>query len=220
MRSPTNRSAAAMLLLSLVLASSCDTSPARPQPISVATQATHPAPAPAPPAASTATQPPGPPLDGGSPAPVEPSTLPDSKLADGTRGKQPNADAFYPAASNLPVKLVGRIEQMGWTKSGESWDAGGSDYFVLVRAELPDTPGSGRRTILRPSPAFPTLKSFRPFVGQPVQVRGRHAGYIKFTPDPMSQYPTSDLDSDGQLSRGRGFLVDSITIIPADALAK
>lgn len=70
--------------------------------------------------------------------------------------------------------LTGVVIRKGWTKSMESWDAGGSEYYVLKveDAGLPaDKRSAGEGVILRPSEAIP-FEHFTNFVGQTVTCRG------------------------------------------------
>ncbi len=123
----------------------------------------------------------------------------------------PSPDGILPAQSGDKVVLAGSIEHKGWTKSGESEAAGGSDYYVLVVSE--DAPAQGRRDrhIMRCTLTFPTLDHFKPFAGKRVEVVARNAGYVKYK---LGQEQTSRFpDRDGYLLFGGGLLVDSIKVI-------
>jgi hypothetical protein len=70
--------------------------------------------------------------------------------------------------------LTGVVVRKDWAKSMESWNAGGSEYFVL-KVEGGDLPSDKRTAtegvILRPSKAIP-FEHFTNFVGQAVTCQG------------------------------------------------
>lgn len=124
-------------------------------------------------------------------------------------------DGFLHAKDKQLHEKRGRIVHMGWSKSAESYNAGGSDYYVLV--EDTATPYSNlNRTTLRITKTVPTLESFLPFVGKRVLIRGRYAAYYKVRVDPNMQQLSDYFASDQQHWRlfGGGFLVDSIELQP------
>ena len=95
-----------------------------------------------------------------------------------------------PTASNESAEalsfesLTGIVIRKGWTKSRESWDAGGSEYYVLKIEDfaLP----SGKRTakgsvILRASKALP-FERFTNFVGQRVICKGEFVTGKAYSP--------------------------------------
>lgn len=70
--------------------------------------------------------------------------------------------------------LTGVVIRKNWTKSAESWNAGGSEYFVLkVENSLlpPGRPTAKEGVILRPSNTVP-FEHFTNFVGRLVTCRG------------------------------------------------
>ena len=99
------------------------------------------------------------------------------------------------------VTLEGTLERREWSKSAESWDADGSEYYVLIGAGTP-TP-----LILRPSEAV-RFESFVKFAGRRVVVRGEHVEPTPYRPSEMEQAPSS-LHGE-PLLRGGGFMVFQI----------
>ena len=101
---------------------------------------------------------------------------------------------------------------MEWSKSFESWNAGGSEYYVLIT----DTAGS--RVTLIPSHDTP-IEDFAHYTGKHVRVMGN---YVEGTPDippenseeqtisPVVNPITGKTDYP---IRGSGFRVDKIKII-------
>lgn len=107
---------------------------------------------------------------------------------------------------------------MGWAKSPESWSAGGSDYYVLVRDDAGgDAQSRWNRVILRETTAFEVLEKFKPFVAKRVEIRGRNAGYVKYRLNELSQYPIGSRDEDGYALHGGGLLVDEIKVLDEPA---
>lgn len=156
-----------------------------------------------------------------SQAPVaQPPTPPKRDVAalqagDATQAGQPDVEPkFYPAARNEPLVMRGHVVHMGWTKSTESWNAGGSDYYILEREGVPVSDAHEARIIMRPTPAFPSLENFQIFAGKRVEIPGRAAGHIAFVPDPFSQFPSDPSYGDtGKVSRGGGILVDAVEVL-------
>lgn len=116
-----------------------------------------------------------------------------------------------PAESETPIVLSGVVQRMPWTKSTESWNAGGSEYFVLVT----DEPGYGNpprsRWIMRPTDAHP-FDTFSQYESRRVEITGRRAGSIVFEPESGSQYPMNHREP-GKAVRGGGIIVDSIIVL-------
>ncbi len=103
--------------------------------------------------------------------------------------------------------LTGTIILKGWTKSFESWNAGGSEYYVLKVEDsaVPD----GKRTakegvILRPSKAI-HFEHFANYVGRTVRCHGEFVTGDPYSPPEGSteQSPSSTEN----LLRGSGFRV-------------
>jgi len=136
---------------------------------------------------------------------------------DVSRLTAPAADPkFMPALSDKEYVLTGTVEHMGWSKSSESWEAGGSDYYVLVcidlpaeyRSDLGAKSGQPLRLIMRETPAFPTREKFLPFAANRVEVRGRRSGIVDFMADYRG--PSDPMEQDCGPRRGDGILVDRI----------
>ena len=109
------------------------------------------------------------------------------------------------------VILTGIIISKPWSKSYESWNAGGGTYYVLDigDVELDEEHRSAEEgVILRESETI-DRDSFAEYEGQNVQVQGYFVESQTYSPQsPMEQYPT---DMDGNpLPRGSGFQVMSI----------
>lgn len=130
------------------------------------------------------------------------------------------ADEVPSSARDPVITVTGRIEKMGWAKSAESWNAGGSDYYVLVRDAESQSSSYSQRVILRTTPKYPLLADFHQFAGRTVIVRGRSAKEVKVEVHPESQYPVFEVfeekgaDGTVRLYRwfGGGLMVDSITV--------
>lgn len=115
------------------------------------------------------------------------------------------------------VVLNGTVIRKGWTKTGESWNAGGSHYYVLDVGEAVITRRSAKEgVILRPSDNVP-FDGFERFKDHHVAVVGRFVKGKPWTPgregveqQPMPVTPpvTGDVIP---LRRGSGFQVQKIT---------
>ena len=79
----------------------------------------------------------------------------------------------------------------------ESWDAGGSDYYIL---EIVDKPS----IILRPSEQI-TFADFGEFAGKRVEIVGRLVERQPWRPNDLEQYP------EGETTRGVGFRVEQVS---------
>lgn len=112
--------------------------------------------------------------------------------------------AAQPAASATSSKsMQGQVEKKPWSKSTESWHAGGSDYFVINV--------DGQSIILRPSDQV-SEADLEAAVGKTVRVTGKEVPYEPYEPKhPGEQYPTGP---DGKpLPRGGGIRVLSLDIV-------
>ncbi len=109
-----------------------------------------------------------------------------------------------PAVSPSHTVLTGVIVQKPWSKTMESWNAGGSEYFVLE--------SSTGSTLLRPSKTV-THQDFERFVGQSVHCHGVFVEGEPYVPDEsrIEQAPvvTASPFSTEPLTprRGQGFSV-------------
>lgn len=124
------------------------------------------------------------------------------------------------AVSWLLVLLVIRSSQSGlyetvirkgWTKTFESWSAGGSEYYVLdVEYAQIQQRAAMKRVALRSTGAVP-LSTFEKFNGEKVAVRGRFVKGVPFVRlvGSEEQYPTSG-DPPEPILRGGGFEVYAI----------
>ena len=116
--------------------------------------------------------------------------------------------------------LTGVVIRKPWTKSRESWEAGGSEYYVLKIEDfaLPSEKRTAKGSvILRESKALP-FERFTNFVGQSVICKGEFVAgkpYIPF--DPGEQVPLPVPNFYGEPGppplRGGGFKVYAITRI-------
>jgi hypothetical protein len=131
----------------------------------------------------------------------------------------PSAMSATSAASS-PQTLTGVVIRKEWTKSEESWNAGGSEYYVLkVEGDTlaPSQRSAREGVILRPSRRVSFARSAE-FVGKRVQCRGRFVADVAHVPAKHSveQSPqtipnpiTGKVDPP---TRGAGFRVDAISL--------
>jgi hypothetical protein len=132
----------------------------------------------------------------------------------------PGATPATPATS-APQTLTGVVIRKEWTKSHESWNAGGSEYYVL-KVDGDALPPAWRNAlegvILRPSKRVPFAR-FADVVGKRVRCRGRFVTGVAevVAENAMEQRPTSIPNPvAGQRDapvRGSGFRVDAITLL-------
>lgn len=97
-----------------------------------------------------------------------------------------------PAALPVSVKtevVQGTLVHRPWSKSMESFEAGGSDYFAVERGK----PGEGRVVVL-PSDQVPRERLLA-LVGKRIEIKGDRVAPRPFVPEPGSQYPVG---MDGQ----------------------
>ena len=109
------------------------------------------------------------------------------------------------------VELHGTVIRKPWTKSQESWNAGGSEYYVLDVGKAQVQHRTAKEgVILRPTDAVP-FQALEKFEGKRVAVRGRFVEGVPFVPpvDSMDQYPVR-LDPTVPILRGSGFEVYEI----------
>lgn len=108
--------------------------------------------------------------------------------------------------------LRGTVIRKKWSKSYESWNAGGAEYFVLdVGTASVKERTAAEGVILRSSKV--SAETIAKHVGKRVELRGRYKKATPYVPvDEGEQFP---VDADGApLPRGSGFLVDQIKVIP------
>lgn len=115
------------------------------------------------------------------------------------------------------IVLEGTVIRKSWTKSGESWNAGGSRYYVLDVGVAVISHRSAREgVILRQSDSVP-FDVFERFKGHRVAVEGRFVEGKPWMPrgEGVEQHPvTSELIP---LIRGSGFEVFEITRLDEEA---
>lgn len=110
------------------------------------------------------------------------------------------------------VSLTGTVIEKPWSKTAESWIAGGGNYYVLDIGELEIEKRSAQEgVILRASEAI-AFESFAEYVGKKVEIKGE---YVESKPyQPKSAYESYPMGMDGRpLPRGAGFKVDEIRIL-------
>ena len=116
------------------------------------------------------------------------------------------------------VVLEGTVIRKGWTKTGESWNAGGSHYYVLdVGGAVISHPSAREGVTLRPSDGVP-FGVFQRFKDHRVAVEGRFVEGKPWTPREVDRYmqhpvlPTHPVTGEViPLRRGSGFQVFEIT---------
>lgn len=107
------------------------------------------------------------------------------------------------AAEPGDTVLIGTLVHKRWSKTMESWDAGGSDYFVLE---------TGDETVVLQLTGPVTGEALLPLDGKKVELQGRMVeGKVPEMP-PHSQYPM-DMNG-GPLPTGAGFRVSAARILP------
>lgn len=117
-----------------------------------------------------------------------------------------------PSARTSPASIVleGTVIQKLWTKTYESWNAGGSEYYVLDVGGSPVEYRTAKEgVILRPTEKVP-FDVLGTYKGRRVRVVGQYVQAKPYTPsDSREQYPSA-LEPGGTLSRGSGFEVHGI----------
>lgn len=98
-----------------------------------------------------------------------------------------------PAAHPTEQTLTGIVIRKDWSKSLESWNAGGSEYYVLkVETSVlpPGTQTADEGVILRPSRAV-AFGDFTNFIGRRVACRGEFVAGERYIPpkDSVEQMP-------------------------------
>lgn len=121
------------------------------------------------------------------------------------------------------VLLEGTLIRKGWRKTGESWNAGGSHYYVLdVGGEVISHRSSKEGVILRPSKQV-AFNIFEQFKERRVAVKGKFVEGKPWTPKEgtMQQHPVLDVDpTTGKvipILRGSGFQVFEIIQLDDEA---
>lgn len=98
-----------------------------------------------------------------------------------------------PAALPVSVKtevVQGTLVHRPWSKSMESFAAGGSDYFAVERGQH----GEGPRVVVLPSDQVPRERLLA-LVGKRIELKGERVAPRPFVPEPGAQYPVG---MDGQ----------------------
>lgn len=105
--------------------------------------------------------------------------------------------------------LNGTVIQKPWRKSFESWNAGGSEYYVLDVGNAPVVDRTAKEGVLLLAPEGKDRSYFKQFIGKQVRVEGYYYAGKEYKPtSPMEQHPSS---GPGQkLIRGSGFKVIQI----------
>ena len=110
------------------------------------------------------------------------------------------------------VALRGKVLRKPWSKSLESWNAGGSEYYVLDVGDAQIAHRSAAEGVtLKPTDAV-SADTLASMVGKQVEVSGTYVQAKPYQPSqPTEQYP---MDMDGKpLPRGAGFAVTSIKML-------
>ncbi|MGL5510915.1 MAG: hypothetical protein ACRC2J_03050 [Microcoleaceae cyanobacterium] len=110
------------------------------------------------------------------------------------------------------ITLTGRIIMKPWSKNSESWNAGGSEYYVLDVGDAEIESRSAEEGVILRSSDQVSMEKFAEYVGKSVKVTGQYLPAIPYQPEnPMESFPT---DMNGQpLPRGSGFQVYSVSAI-------
>ncbi len=150
----------------------------------------------------------------GSPAPAEGGDSA-AKPAEGTGGGEAedpegSSSVEETADPNAVIEeLEGEIKKKKFSKTLESWNAGGADYYVLAVAD-PESLEGDRKTaeegvILRPSKAV-KYADFEKMIGKPVLVKGKFLMKKPYRPLPNEQVPEGVQNME-VTARGGGFQV-------------
>ncbi|MGV2341551.1 MAG UNVERIFIED_CONTAM: hypothetical protein LVR18_48800 [Planctomycetaceae bacterium] len=151
-----------------------------------------------------------------SETPEKPIDPPES--ADSSAAVAPVAPDAAPKGANERVratgaenelKLSGILLKKDWTKTFESWQAGGSEYYVLQAENTPDWLRTAKEgAVLIPTEKVPATVLDK-FVGRPVNVTGRYfPGTLFKAPDHLSQYPSGAVEQ--QYYQGKGVRLSAI----------
>lgn len=129
-----------------------------------------------------------------------------------------DVQAVSETAATTVTTLEGVVIEKPWTKTVESWNAGGSEYYVLDvgTAPLPDGKRSAKEgVILRPSTSV-AFDEFKDFAGKRVAVVGKFIDpqVVEESSNSMEQHPATPVNpvtgKTEPLRRGGGFLVVDI----------
>jgi len=118
-----------------------------------------------------------------------------------------------PSAPELGRTLTGTVLQKPWSKSTESWNAGGSEYYVLdVGGATVEERSAAEGVTLLPSDQVPAT-ALATLVGKRVEIHGEYVQAQPYVPSSNTeQYPQG---GDGQpLPRGAGFRVHAVVELP------
>lgn len=120
-------------------------------------------------------------------------------------------DYITPESQQLTI-LTGRIIVKPWSKTAESWNAGGSEYYVLDVGDAEIEQRSAEEGVILLSSEQVSMEKFAEYVGKSVKVTGIYVLAMPYQPEnPMESFP---IDMNGQpLPRGGGFQVYSLTEI-------
>jgi hypothetical protein len=114
-----------------------------------------------------------------------------------------------PITPTATVELRGRIIRKPWSKTYESWNAGGSEYYVLDVGDARVAKRSAKEGVTLLADDDAVGQRIRSMVGRRVRVRGTYVDAKPYRPESdMEQFPTGP---DGTpMPRGAGFRVISI----------
>ena len=108
-------------------------------------------------------------------------------------------------------KISGSILLKPWSKTQESWNAGGGEYLVLDVGGADIVEYSADEGVIIRFGTEVSDNEFKKLVGRRVELTGNYVSKKPVQVDPHSQYPT---DINGEpLHRGSGFKVQSYRII-------
>lgn len=107
------------------------------------------------------------------------------------------------------VTLQGTVIQKPWSKSMESWNAGGSEYYVLDVGTAEIAHRSAKEGVTLKATDAVSMDALSRMIGKRVEVSGSYVQAKPYTPKgPVEQYPTG---MNGEpIPRGAGFSVISI----------
>lgn len=134
-------------------------------------------------------------------APADP---PGAQPRSTTGATQPSGAVEQPSEPEKGLTMIGKVEKKPWSKSLESWRAGGAEYFVIHTDD-------GESAILRPSDQV-SVQDLEAAAGKKVRVSGTEVPLKPYRPPhPAAQYPTGP---DGKpLPTGGGIRVTSLEVL-------
>ena len=123
---------------------------------------------------------------------------------------QSDGELAVPGPYEKIHKLSGTVILKPWTKSSESWNAGGGSYYVLDVGEAKIMEFSAKEGVIIRFDEGVSSEEFENLIGKRVELTGHYVPKETVT-KPLGQYPRG---IDGKPKpRGSGFKVQSFKLI-------